>query len=104
MKNKQEFDARHDWHVFLFIPNFCSRIPVVSKEERQTMSSQYSDHTITILIRILEECLEQDYSAEELRSKMRDMLGLLIGSVNAYQRPSSRKISEIRSQEPYRNN
>ena len=68
------------------------------------MSSTYSDHTITILIRILEECLEQDYTAEELRSKMRDMLGLLVGSVNAYQPEPGRKIAEIRSQEPYSHN
>lgn len=49
------------------------------------MSSKYTDHTITLLIRVLEECLEQDYSAEELRSRMRDMLALLIGSVKVYQ-------------------
>jgi len=49
------------------------------------MNRNYSDHTITLLIRILEECLEQDYAAEELRSRVRDMLALLRGSVQAYQ-------------------
>jgi hypothetical protein len=33
--------------------------------------------TILLLIRLLQECLEQDYTVDELRSKMRDMLRLL---------------------------
>jgi hypothetical protein len=53
---------------------------------------------------MLEECLDQDYTAEELRSKMRDMLGLLIGGANAYQRRPGPGITDMRSQEPYRNN
>ena len=56
---------------------------------RQTMQLRYDDHTITLVIRVLEECLEEEYSAEELRSKVRDMLALLIGSVNVYQRKAN---------------
>ena len=33
--------------------------------------------TITLIIRLLEECLAEDYSPEELRSKIRDILKLL---------------------------
>ena len=36
-----------------------------------------SKKTLTMIIRILEECLENDYSAEELRSKIQDILRLL---------------------------
>ncbi len=36
-----------------------------------------SERTLTLIIRLLEECLEQDYAAEELRSKIRDILKLL---------------------------
>lgn len=32
---------------------------------------------VLLLIRLLQECLEQDYTVDELRSKMRDMLRLL---------------------------
>jgi hypothetical protein len=32
---------------------------------------------ILLLIRLLQECLEMDYTVDELRSKMRDMLRLL---------------------------
>ncbi|GAK61628.1 hypothetical protein U27_01529 [Candidatus Vecturithrix granuli] len=49
------------------------------------MKLHHDDHTITLIIRVLEECLEEEYSAEELRSRVRDMLALLIGSVNVYQ-------------------
>lgn len=34
-------------------------------------------HTLLLLIRLLQECLEEDYTVEELRSKIRDMLRLL---------------------------
>ena len=53
------------------------------------MKSYQSEHTMTLLIRVLEECLEEEYSAEELRSRVRDMLALLIGSVNVYQHGSN---------------
>ena len=33
--------------------------------------------TLTLIIRLLEECLEKDYTLEELRSKIRDILELL---------------------------
>jgi hypothetical protein len=33
--------------------------------------------TLTLIIRLLEECLEQEGSVEELRSKIRDILTLL---------------------------
>jgi hypothetical protein len=36
-----------------------------------------SERTLILIIRILEECLENDYSAEELRDKIRDMLKLI---------------------------
>jgi len=36
-----------------------------------------SERTLTLIMRLLEECLEQDYAAEELRSKIRDILKLL---------------------------
>ncbi len=36
-----------------------------------------NEKTLTLIIRILEECLENDYSSEELRSKIRDILRLL---------------------------
>ncbi len=35
------------------------------------------EKTLTLIIRILEECLENEYSAEELRSRIRDILRLL---------------------------
>lgn len=38
------------------------------------------EKTLTLIIRILEDCLENDYSSEELRSKIRDILQLLGGS------------------------
>ena len=34
-------------------------------------------NTLLLLIRLLQECLEEDYTVEELRSKIRDMLRLL---------------------------
>ena len=34
------------------------------------------EKTITLIIRILEECLEEEYTVEELRSKIRDILKL----------------------------
>ena len=40
------------------------------------------DRVIILVIRLLEECLEHQYSAEELRGKMRDMLRLLRAYVN----------------------
>ncbi|MDY0094167.1 MAG: hypothetical protein RBT80_15845 [Candidatus Vecturithrix sp.] len=49
------------------------------------MKLHHDDHTITLIIRVLEECLEEEYSAEELRSRVRDMLALLVGSAKAYQ-------------------
>lgn len=35
-----------------------------------------SEKILTLIIRILEECLEQEYSVEEIRSKLRDILRL----------------------------
>jgi hypothetical protein len=32
---------------------------------------------LTLIVRLLEECLEEEYSPEELRSKIRDILKLL---------------------------
>ncbi len=32
---------------------------------------------VLLIIRMLQECLEEDYGLEELRSKIRDMLRLL---------------------------
>jgi hypothetical protein len=37
----------------------------------------FNQHTLTLIIRLLEDCLEQDYSVEELRSKIREILKLL---------------------------
>lgn len=34
-------------------------------------------NTLNIIIRLLEECLEQSYSVEELHSKIRDILRLV---------------------------
>jgi hypothetical protein len=36
-----------------------------------------NERTLTLIIRILEECLEAEYSVEELRSRIRDVLRLL---------------------------
>ncbi len=41
------------------------------------------DRTLELIVRLLEECLEHDYNAEELRSKVMDMLRLLNGGVLA---------------------
>ena len=38
------------------------------------------EHTLTLITRLLEECLEHDYSSEELQSKARDILRLLDGA------------------------
>lgn len=35
------------------------------------------ERTLTLIIRMLEDCLEHEYTAEELRSKIRDILRLL---------------------------
>ena len=32
---------------------------------------------LTLIMKLLEECLEQEYSLEELRSKIRDILRLI---------------------------
>ncbi len=36
-----------------------------------------TQRTLTLIIRLLQECVEQDYTEEELRSKIRDALRLL---------------------------
>lgn len=36
-----------------------------------------SQRTLTLIIRILQECIEKDYTPEELRSKIREILQLL---------------------------
>jgi hypothetical protein len=36
-----------------------------------------SQKTLTLIIRILQECIEKDYTPEELRSKIREILQLL---------------------------
>jgi hypothetical protein len=43
-------------------------------------NAMFSERTLTLIIRLLEECLENEYSAEELRGKIRDVLKLLIGN------------------------
>jgi hypothetical protein len=39
-------------------------------------------NTLTLLVRLLRECLEENYTAEELRSKIRDALRLLAAIKN----------------------